>query len=99
MITIRRMPVPIVGVVEVIIVSERLVPAARPVRVRVAGVGQMRQRVLVIVIIVWGVGVALVDVVGVALTLDAGMPAAGAVLVGVGVMNGVLGSHGSSLLW
>jgi hypothetical protein len=65
---------------------------------RVPGVGEVRQRVLVVVAFVRGVGVPLMDVVGVPCTLDARMPAAGAVLVGVPGMNGVLVGHGSSLL-
>jgi hypothetical protein len=63
------------------------------------GVGQMRQRMLVVVPLVRRVRMAFVHVVDVALALDAGVAAARPVLVTVGGMNGVLGGHGSSLLW
>ena len=73
-------------------------PAAGPVSVPVAGMGQVRQRVLVVVVLVGGVGVAFVDVVDVALALGAGMPAAGPVDVLMVGVDRVLGGHGSSLL-
>ena len=44
--------VPVVGVVDVVAVRERLMPAAGPVGVFVAGMGQVRQRVLVVMALV-----------------------------------------------
>jgi hypothetical protein len=68
--------VPLVRVVDMVAVRERLMPAAGPVRVLVAGMSQVRQRVLVVMTLMGGVGMAFVDVVGVALALHTGVPAA-----------------------
>ena len=86
------------GVVDVIAVRDRLMPAVWAVHVDMAGMGQVRQRMLVVVVLVRRVGVAFVDVVGVAFALGAGMPAAGPVDVLVVGEDMVLGGHGSSLL-
>jgi hypothetical protein len=96
-ITIGRVPVSVMGVVHVIPVPDRLVPAARSVRVSMASVGKVRQRVLIVVAVVWCMGMALVHVVDVALTLGTRVPAAGPVLVRV-LVNVMLVCHGSSLL-
>ena len=99
MVAVGGMPVPVVGVVDMITVSDGLVAAARPVRVRVPGVRQMRQRMLVVMPVMRRMRMAFVHVVDVLRALGAGMPAARAVLVvGVSVdfMRG--GYHGSSLL-
>jgi hypothetical protein len=100
MVAVGSVPVPVMGIVDMITVGNRLVAAAGPVRVRVAGVGQVRQRMLVVMAVMRSVRMALVDVVDVPLALGAGVPAPGPVRVlGVG-MNLVTGScHGSSLLW
>jgi hypothetical protein len=92
--------VPFVDVIDMVAVGDRLVPAAVAMSVGVALVGQVRrQGVLVVVAIVHSVGVPIVHVVGVALTLHAGVPTLGAVLVRVGGMDFVLGGgHCSSLL-
>jgi hypothetical protein len=93
-------PVPVVGVVDMVAMGDRLVPAAGAMSVGVAVVGKVRrQGVLVIVAIVVSVGVPVVDVVGVALTLHAGVPTLRAVIVRVHGMDFVLGGgHCSSLL-
>jgi hypothetical protein len=68
--------VPVVHVVDMVAVRERLMPAAGPVSVFVvAGMSQVRQRVLVVMALMGGVGMAFVDVVGMALALHAGVPA------------------------
>ena len=98
-ITVGSVAVPVVLEVDMVAVSDGLVPAVRSVRMTVPGVGQVRQRVLVVVTRVLGVGVALVDVVDVTLALHAGMAAAGSVFVIVCGMNLVsCWCHGSSLL-
>jgi hypothetical protein len=98
-IAVGGMAVPVVLVVDVISVSDDLVPALWPVSVLVPGMGQVRQRVLVVVAYVLGVGMALMNVVDVTLALHAGVPAAGPVVVVVSGMNFVPGGrHGSSLL-
>lgn len=99
MITVRCMPVAIMLVIDVVAVPDGRVPAARAMRMLVAGMGQVRQRMLVVVAAVGGMGVALVHVVDVSLALDAGVPAAGPVLVLVPGMNVIIvGCHSSSLL-
>jgi hypothetical protein len=99
MVAIGGVPVPVVGVVDMITVSDGLVSAAGPVHMRVAGMGKVRQRMLVVMSLMRRVGMAFVHVVDVTLALGAGMPAAWPVLVvRVGVYF-MLGSyHGSSLL-
>jgi hypothetical protein len=99
MITVRCMPVAIMLVIDVVAVPHGRVPAARAMRMLVASMGQVRQRMLVVVAAVGGMGVALVHVVDVSLALDAGVPAAGPVLVLVTGMNVIIvGCHSSSLL-
>ena len=98
-IAVGSVAVPVMLVVDMVAVSDGLVPAARPVSVPVPGVSEVRQRVLVVVTRVLGVGVALVDVVDVTLALHAGMAAAGPVLMIVCGMNLVsCWCHGSSPL-
>jgi hypothetical protein len=98
-IAVGSVAVTVVLVVDMVAVSDGLVPAVRSVGVPVRGVGQVRQRMLVVVTRVLGVGVALVDVVDVTFTLHSGMAAAGPVLVLVCGMNLVsCWCHGSSLL-
>jgi hypothetical protein len=99
-IAVGGVAVTVVLVVDMICVSEGLVPALWPVSVLMPGVGQVRQRVLVVMACVLGVGMALMNVVDVTLALHAGVPAAGPVVVVVFGMNFVPGGrHGSSLLW
>ena len=98
-ISVGSVAVPVMLVVDMVAVSDGLVPAVRSVSVPVRGVGQVRQRMLVVVTRVLGVSVALVDVVDVTLALHAGMAAAGSVFVIVCGMNLVsCWCHGSSLL-
>ena len=98
-IAVGSVAVPVVLVVDMVAVSDGLVPAVRSVSVPMPGVGQVRQRVLVVVTRVLGVGVALVHVVDMTLALHAGMAAAGSVFVIVCGMNLVsCWCHGSSLL-
>jgi len=100
-IAVGGVAVPVVLVVDMVAVSDGLVPAARSVSVPVPGVSEVRQRVLVVVTRVLGVGVALVDVVDVTLALHAGMAAAWPVLVLVFLCGMNLVScwcHGSSPL-
>ncbi len=99
MVAVWGVPVPVVGVVDMGVVGYRLVPAAGSVHVGVSGVGQVRQRMLVVVPVVRRVRVAIVDVVGVALALGGGMPAARPVVMLRVDVRVVVGScHGSSLL-
>src|SRR5262249_60431315 len=80
-------------------VGQGLMPPPLPVNVVVAGVGQVGQRVLVVMALMRSVGVTFVDIVGMALPLHAGMPAAGTVIVRVSGVNLMLSRrHGSSLL-
>jgi hypothetical protein len=98
-ITIGGMAVPVVLEVDMVAVGDGLMPAARPVSVLVAGVGQVGQRMLVVVACVLSVGMAFVNVVDMTLALHAGVPAAGPMVVVVCGMNFMLGGcHGSSLL-
>jgi hypothetical protein len=97
MITVGRVPMSVVCVVDVVVMGYRFVSAAWPVHVGVADMGQMRQRVLVVVIIMWRVGVSFVHVVDMSLALGTGVSAAGPVYVIV-VVNVMLGCHRSSLL-
>src|SRR5262249_59952497 len=74
-------------------------PAILPVNVVWVGVVQVGQRVLVVLARMRSVGVPFVDIVGMALPLHAGMPAAGTVIVRVSGVNLMLSRrHGSSLL-
>jgi hypothetical protein len=98
MVAICSVPVPVVGVVDVVAVRDRLVPAARPVDVAMAGMGQVRERVLIVMVVMRSVGVSFVHVVDMPFSLGARMPAAGPVYM-VMIVNLMLsGCHGSSLL-
>jgi hypothetical protein len=100
MVAVGSVPVPVMGIVDMVTVGNRLVAAAGPVCVRVAGVGQVRQRMLVVMAVMRSVRMTFVHVIRMSLALGAGVPAPGPVRVlGVG-MNVMTGScHGSSLLW
>lgn len=98
MITIGRMPVPVMGVIDVVPVRYRVVAAARAVRVAVGGMSQMRQRMLVVVVVMRRVRVSLVHVVNMSLALGARVPAAWPVHVLMGVKLMLGGCHPSSLL-
>lgn len=91
-------PVPVVDIIDMVTVADRVMPASGRVVVVVAFVGEVRQRVLVVVALMGCMRVALVHVVGVALVLHAGVPAARTVIVLVPVMNLVRGGgHHSSV--
>lgn len=105
MIAVGSVTVTVVLVVEMIAVGDGQMTAARPMGMLVPGMGEVGQWVLVVMILVRGVGVAVVDIVDMALTLDARVPAIRAVLVArvhvtsvVRVVCMVSGCHGSSLL-
>ncbi len=98
-ITIGGVPMPVVGVIDVVAVDDLLVAAARPVHMSVPGVSQVRQRVLVVMPFVRSVRMALVHVVDVSLALSARMPAARPVNVIMIVKLMPCGCHCSSLLW
>jgi hypothetical protein len=83
-ITIGGMAVPVVLEVDMVAVGDGLMPAARPVSVLVAGVGQVGQRMLVVVACVLSVGMTFVNVVDMPLTLDASVSAVRAVVVLMG---------------
>ena len=89
---------PVVRVVDMAVVADGLMAAARPVCVLVAGVGQMRQRMLVVMVVMPRVRMALMNVIDMPLAFDAVMPAIRPVLVLMGGMCFVAGGHGSSLL-
>ena len=98
-IAIGGVAVPVVLEVEMVAVSDRLMAAAWPVSVLVAGVSQVGQRMLVVMPGMFGMGMAFVNVVDVTLALHAGMPTAGPMDVVVCSMNFMAaGCHGSSLL-
>jgi hypothetical protein len=91
--------VALVGVIDVVAVSDGLVPAAVAVHVGVALVGGVGQGMLVVVALMGGVRVPVMDVVHVSVMTGAGVPAAGPVGVRVLVMGVVPGTgHCSSLL-
>ena len=97
---VESVTVPFMEVVDVIVVDHSLVAARFTVGMVVARVFDVREHVLVVMAFVNGMGVALVDVVGVALVVGSGVPAAGPVLVGVVGMYGVVRSgHVGSLEW
>jgi hypothetical protein len=99
MVAVGSVTVPAVGVVHVIAVGDRFVPAVAAVRMGVVLVGGMRQGVLVVVALMRGVRVPVMDVVRVAFMLCAGVPAPGPVVMGVPGVDVVSGSgHCSSLL-
>jgi hypothetical protein len=98
MVAVGGVAVPVVRVVDVICVRNRVVPAAGSVYMTVLRMGHVRKRMLVVVPVMRRVRVAVMDVVGVALALGAGMPAARSVLMlGVDVRL-MVRCHGSSLL-
>jgi|SRR5271165_4007902 len=98
MITIGRMPVPVVRVVNVAAMRDRLVPAAGTMNVTMAGMSQVRERMLIVVALVRRVGVSFVHVVDMSFALGACMSAARPVHMVV-IVNLMLGGcHGSSLL-
>jgi hypothetical protein len=97
-VAVRRVPVPVMGVIDVIAMRDRLVPAARAVHMAVAGVGQVRERMLVVVVIMRRVGVPFVDVIDMPFALGARVPAARPVSVVMKVNVMLLACHGSSLL-
>jgi hypothetical protein len=98
-IAIGGVTVPVVLIVDMVAVADGLMPAAWPVSVLVAGVGQVGQRMLVVVAGMLGVGMAFVKVVDVTLALHAGMPAAWPMCVLMWGMDFMVGDgHGSSLL-
>jgi hypothetical protein len=98
-VAIGGMAVSVVLEVDMAAVGDGLVPAAWPVSVLVAGVGQVGQRMLVVVACVLSVRMAFVNVVDMTLALYAGVPAARPMVVVVFGMNFMLGGcHGSSLL-
>ncbi len=93
------MTVPVVGVIDVVTVRDRRVPAVRPVDMNMARVSKVGERVLVIVPVMRSVSMTFVDVVSVAFAFGACVTTARSVFmlrVGVDVMFG--GCHGSSLL-
>jgi hypothetical protein len=98
-IAVGGVTVPVVLVVDMVAVADGPMPAAWPVSVLVAGVGQVGQRMLVVVAGMLGVSMAFVNVVDVTLALHAGMPAAEPVRMAVRSMDFMVGGgHGSSLL-
>lgn len=98
MVAIGGVPVAVMGEVDVVAVSDGLVPAVRSVHVSVGSMSQVRQRMLVVMSVMRSMGMTFMNVVGMPLALRAGVPAAGAVDV-VMLVNRVLGGrHVSSLL-
>ena len=101
-ISVCRVQVAVVHVVDVVIVRRRFVPAGGSVHVGMTSMGHVGQWMLVVVVLVRSMGVSLMHVVNVTLALHAGVPAAGAVLViyvHVFRVVCVFGTgHGSSLL-
>jgi hypothetical protein len=96
-ITIGRMPVPVVRIVHVVLVRDGLVSAARAVGMNMAGMRQVRQRVLIVVAVMRCVGMTLVHVVDMSFALSAGVAAARPVPMRM-LVNVMLVCHGSSLL-
>jgi hypothetical protein len=91
--------VALVDVVDVVAVGDPLVAAVGSMHMAVIGVLHVREGVFVVVTPVRVVGVTLVDVVEVSFMLDGCVPASGSVLVGMIVVDGVLGgAHGCSLV-
>jgi hypothetical protein len=98
MVAIGSVAVPIVVVVDMVAVRDRLVPAAGPVNVDVPGMGKVRQRMLIVVALMRSVGMSFVHVIDMSLALRACVPAALPVDV-IMLVNLMLGGcHGSSLL-
>jgi hypothetical protein len=90
---VRRVPVPPVDVVDMVVVRDGLVTAAVAVLVVgvVLGLGVTRAGALVVVALVLGVRVPVVQVVGVVVVPDGGVAAAAAVLVVVLLVGAVVG--------
>jgi hypothetical protein len=84
-------PVRVVHIVHMICVRDGCVPAAWSMVMAVVVVREVGERVLVVVTFVAGVGVAVMEVIGVVLMGRTGVTAVGAVGVGVdvGVISGV----------
>jgi predicted Kef-type K+ transport protein len=97
-ISIGCVPVPVVCVVHMVAVRDRLVPAVTAMYVAVAPVREMRERMLIVVAIVRCVGMPFVHVVGVSFALGACVAAARSVLMVVVVSVMLGGCHVSSLL-
>ena len=98
MITIGSVPVPVVGVVDVVAMLYRLVSAPGSMVMGVLGVRQVRERMLIVVAFVRRMGVSFVHVVDVALALGACVSATGPVHMVVIMDMMLCGSHLSSLL-
>jgi len=99
MVTVGRVPVPVVDVVDVLVVRHRIVAAAWSVLMLMTRVSQVRQRVFVIVPLVRRVRVPLVHVVDVSFSLHARMTATRPMLMAVVRVLGMIGGcHGSSQL-
>ena len=98
MVAVGGVPVPVVRVVEMVSVPDGLVAAVRPVRVGVAGMGQMRERMLVVMIVMRCVRMTLVNVIDMPLAFNARMPAVRPMLVLMGGVGFMASRHGSSLL-
>jgi hypothetical protein len=98
MVAVGRVPVPRVGVVDMIAVRDRLVPASRPVHVLVTSMGKVGQRMLIVMAVMRSVGMSFVHVVDMALALGACVPATRPVDVIMLVNVMLAGCHGSSLL-
>jgi hypothetical protein len=97
-VAVGRVPVPVMCVIDVVAMRDRLVPAARTVRMDMARVGEMRQRMLVVVVAMGGVGMPFVYIVDMAFALGACVPAARPMSVGMKVNVMFLLCHDSSLL-
>jgi hypothetical protein len=97
-IAIGCVPVPVMDVVDMVAVRDRLVPAIGAMRVTMSCMGEVRERMLIVVAVMGGVRMSLVDVVDMPLTLGTRVPAAGSVYVVMQVNLMLVGGHGSSLL-
>ena len=93
------MTVAFVHVVDVVIVGDHLMAAARTMLVGVVCVLGVRKSVFVVVTVVGMVGMTIVNVVKMPVVLDGGVSAGRSVLVLVVIVYVVLdGAHGCSLL-
>jgi hypothetical protein len=97
-VAIGRVPVPVMYVIDVAAMRDRLVPAARAVCVDMARVCEMRQRMLVVMVAMGRVGMPFVHIVDMAFALGACVPAARPVSVVMKVNVMLLLCHDSSLL-
>ncbi len=98
MVAVGGVSVAVVRVIDVAIVADGLVTAARPVGVDVIRMGQMRKRMLVVMVVMRSVRMTLMDVIDMPLAFDHGMSAVRPVLVLMGGMRFMASCHGSSLL-